>query len=98
MQDLNLTQKSGNPGQLILHCKIRITSFPSPAGMSLIKLFLARESLVSDIPPGDGKQDNLFYSVVISRRKEQKRRAMIWAGCYFDFVSFTKCTCSEESW
>jgi hypothetical protein len=26
----------------------------------LIKLFPARESLVSDIPAGDGKNDNLF--------------------------------------
>jgi hypothetical protein len=29
----------------------------------IIKLFLARESSVSDIPVGDGKNDNLFYSV-----------------------------------
>jgi hypothetical protein len=28
-----------------------------------IKLFPARESLVSDIPAGDGKIGNLFYSV-----------------------------------
>jgi hypothetical protein len=28
-----------------------------------IKLFPARESLISDIPAGDGKNDNLFYSV-----------------------------------
>ncbi len=44
--------------------------FPSPAGMSLTKLFClwvgiitlfpARESLVSDIPAGDGKTANLF--------------------------------------
>jgi hypothetical protein len=29
----------------------------------MIKIFLARESLVSDIPAGDGKTANLFYSV-----------------------------------
>jgi hypothetical protein len=28
-----------------------------------MKLFPARESLVSDIPAGDGKNDNLFYNV-----------------------------------
>jgi hypothetical protein len=45
--------------------------FPSPAGMSLTKLTLggnklnipAGESLVSDIPAGDGNITNLFYSV-----------------------------------
>jgi hypothetical protein len=31
--------------------------------MGIIKSFLANESLVSDIPAGDGKIDNLFYSV-----------------------------------
>jgi hypothetical protein len=36
---------------------------PSPAGMSRHKLFPARESLVSDIPAGDGKIANFFYSV-----------------------------------
>ncbi len=29
----------------------------------IIKLFPARENLVSDIPAGDGKTANLFYSV-----------------------------------
>ncbi len=51
--------------------KKRLAIFPSPAGMSLtklslagiIKLFLSRESLVSDIPAGDGKIAYLFYSV-----------------------------------
>jgi hypothetical protein len=36
-----------------LHCQKRLT----------IKLFPARESLVSDIPAGDGKITSLFYSV-----------------------------------
>ncbi len=52
--------------------KKKVSNFPVPSGMSLTKLFLAvknikllpgRESLVSDIPAGDGKIDNLFYSV-----------------------------------
>jgi hypothetical protein len=29
----------------------------------IIKLFPARESLVCDIPAGDGKNNNIFYSV-----------------------------------
>ncbi len=51
---------------LHLHCKKRL------AGISLTKLslagnnliFPARESLVSNIPPGDGKIANLFYTVL----------------------------------
>jgi hypothetical protein len=58
-----------------IHCKKRLTIFPSPFGMSLTKLslegnkelFQARESLVNDIPAGDGKLANLFYSVEHSR-------------------------------
>jgi hypothetical protein len=52
--------------------KKKLAVFPSPAGMSFTKLslvgkslkFLARESLDSDIPAGDGKIANLFYSVI----------------------------------
>jgi hypothetical protein len=54
----------------MLHCKKRLPIFPSPAGMSPTKLSLAgniRESLVSDIPAGDGKIGNLFYSIVVSK-------------------------------
>ncbi len=66
-----------------IHCKKRLAVFPSPAGgchfpnspwPAIIKLFPARESLVSDIPElfpareslvrdipvGDGKTANLF--------------------------------------
>ncbi len=39
--------------------KVFFAIFPSPAGMSLTK-FPLRESLVSDIPAGDGKIVNLF--------------------------------------
>jgi hypothetical protein len=37
-----------------------LLNFPSPAGTSL---FPARESSVSDIPAGDGKTANLFFTV-----------------------------------
>jgi hypothetical protein len=55
-----------------LHCKKSFSIFPSPAGMSLTKLFLGgnndviyklfppRESLVSVIPAGDGNIEKLF--------------------------------------
>jgi len=59
-----------------VHCKKRLAIFLSPAGMSLTKLSLARnnlfinlfpamESLVSDIPDGDGEIANLLYSVPV---------------------------------
>ncbi len=62
-------------GTVYITEKKRLSIFPSPAGMSLTKLFLAgviklfpaRESLISDIPAGDGKMDILFYSVAIPR-------------------------------
>jgi hypothetical protein len=38
--------------------------FPSPAGMSLIKLSLDGNNLVSDIPAGDGKIVNLFLQCI----------------------------------
>ncbi len=46
----------------------KVNDFPAPAKMSItklslagvVKLFLARESLVNDIPAGDGKIYNLF--------------------------------------
>jgi hypothetical protein len=37
-----------------------LTKFPLAGNISL---FPARESLASDIPAGDGKLENLFYSV-----------------------------------
>ncbi len=87
-----------NPTDLILralHCKKRLAILPSPAGMSHTKLSLAgnylvfppRESLVSDIPAGDGKTADLFYSVLTAklfctwrfksyRTREEKQCAM----------------------
>ena len=55
-----------------LHCKKRLAIFPSSAGMSLSKLSLAGNNLIipvqrkfgySDMPAGDGKITNPFYSV-----------------------------------
>ncbi len=56
----------------VIHRKKSITIFPSPAGMSLslgnnydviYKLFLPRESLVSDNPARDGNIETVFYGV-----------------------------------
>ena len=59
-----------------VHCKKMLMIFPSPAGMSLTKLslggnydviyklFPSRDSLVSDIPAGDGKMANLFLQCI----------------------------------
>ncbi len=49
---------------VLLHCKIMLTIFPSPAGMSLTKVSLDG-SLVSDITAGvgTGKWQTFFYSV-----------------------------------
>ncbi len=61
-----------------MRCKKRLSIFPSSAGMPLTKVslagnnhgitksFPARESLVSDIPAGDGKISELFYSISIA--------------------------------
>jgi hypothetical protein len=56
------------------HSKKRFSIFPSPAGMSLTKLFLGRNydvifppsvSLVSDIPAGDGNIEKLFLLCIV---------------------------------
>jgi hypothetical protein len=55
--------------------KKRLAIFPFPVGMSLTKLFLdriiklfpSRESMVRDIPPGDGKMANLFLQCMLAR-------------------------------
>jgi hypothetical protein len=58
-----------------IHRKKYFSIFPSPAGMSLTKLSLGgnndvinklfppKESLVSDIPSGEGNIEKLFYGV-----------------------------------
>ncbi len=40
-----------------------VCHLPNSPWRDMIKLFPARENLVSDIPAGDGKMANLFYSV-----------------------------------
>jgi hypothetical protein len=62
----------------LLHRKKSFSIFPSPAGMSLTKhslggnnlymtsLFPPRESLVSDIPAGDGNIEKAFFYGVYS--------------------------------
>jgi hypothetical protein len=45
--------------------------FPNSPWPGIIKLFLARESLVSEIPAGDGKIANLFYSVCQEMQKRE---------------------------
>jgi hypothetical protein len=47
-----------------LHRKKRSATFPSPAGMSLTKLFPPRKKLVCDIPAEDGNVANLFTKKV----------------------------------
>jgi hypothetical protein len=52
----------------------------SVEGNNVIKLFPAREGLVSDIPPRDGKRANLFYSVGLFRKSsriEQTNAALL---------------------
>ncbi len=58
-----------------MHCKKELAVFPSPAGMSLIKLFLGGNNLVFSRPErvwsvtsrlGTGKWLTLFYSVASS--------------------------------
>jgi hypothetical protein len=50
--------------------KVKVSDFPVPSRdvspwQGIIKLFPFRKSLVRDIPAGDGKIVNLFYSVFI---------------------------------
>jgi len=58
----------------LVHCKKELAVFPSPAGMSLIKLFLGGNNLVFPRPErvwsvtsrlGTGKWLTLFYSVLL---------------------------------
>ncbi len=59
-----------------LHCKKRLPTFPFLAGKSLTRLSLGgnnlifppRESMVSDIPAGDGNVADVFYGVYCKYR------------------------------
>jgi hypothetical protein len=73
-EDIQIPHHLQFPSKQLLHCKKRLPIFPSPAGMSLtklsldgntvIKFFPTRESLVSDIPAGDGKIDKHFLQCI----------------------------------
>ncbi len=70
-------------------CKKGLSIFLSQAGMYFTNqtLFPARESLVSDIPAGDGKTSNLFYSVgcgpgEVSGRRGQQGKQAVEEGIY----------------
>jgi hypothetical protein len=80
-RQMNTPPHTHTPVSLDYHTNLytllkRSLFFPSPAGMSLTKLTLAgnnliifgRESLVSDTPAGNGKNDNIFYSVCMHYR------------------------------
>ncbi len=68
------SQKRNCAASVTMHYTKRLAIFPSSVGMSLTKLslagknkwFTAKESLVSDIPAGDGKIVNLFIQCVQS--------------------------------
>ncbi len=85
-----------------IHCKKRLTIFPSPAGMSqtnapwrgiiyVIAVYSARESLVSDIPAGDEKIANFFYSV--GRSSEIGKKCTIYQSICRISVYYTEWQC-----
>jgi hypothetical protein len=47
-----------------MHCKKGHQ--PNSPWPGIIKLFPARESLINDIPAGDGKNYNIFYSTIMT--------------------------------
>ncbi len=79
--------------QITIHLKKSFSIFPSPAGISLTKLSLGgkkfymtslfppRESLVSDIPAGDGNIEKLFLRCLFTKQNEKKAKksARSWA-------------------
>ncbi len=88
LQDLKLESLDSTQWQQT-HPKKSFSIFPSPDGMSLTKLCLGgnndikyklfppRESLISDIPAGDGNIEKLFYSAGPCRCWEISRE---WLG------------------
>ncbi len=67
------------------------------------QLFPAKESLVGDIPAGDGKIVNLFYSVIRPSWLQDPfpfsfdlffQRSKIFTGCFFNETKYISCkTC-----
>ncbi len=75
----------------ILHCKKTLSFFPSPAGMSLTKLSLAGKiSLVSDIPAGNGKNDNLFLQCNLSQFEEVENLSTKYSTCFHSAFKMTQ--------
>jgi hypothetical protein len=79
-----------------VHCKKELAVFPSPAGMSLIKLFLGGNNLVFSCPEivwsvtsrlGTGKWLTLFYSVCVVYCESIPDRGTLLASYQEDVVS-----------
>ncbi len=64
--------------QCIVYCKKRVAVFPW-----IFKLFPASESLVGGIPAGDGKTDNLFFTVYVLYCMAQYFGEVSVHGCCF---------------
>jgi hypothetical protein len=69
----------------VVHCKKELAVFPSPAGMSLIKLFLGGKNLVFSRPErvwsvtsrlGMGKWLTPFYSVSSKLNKNKNEKLL----------------------
>ncbi len=80
-----------------IHCEKRLAIFPSPAELSLTKLSLTRPGrvLVSDIPAGNGKIANLFYSVSMTYLLVLAYMARLWCiVLYIILISIpSNCNC-----
>jgi len=68
LQTVRIARRVIHSGKNCLHCKKNLRDSwicfdQTFLGLGLGKLFLARESLVCDIPAGDGNTKNLFFTV-----------------------------------
>ncbi len=73
----------------------KVIDFPTPSRdvtyqTLLAKLFPARECLVSDIPAGDGKIANLFYSVGKDGHGNEARNAQKRARTYITILKISR--------
>jgi hypothetical protein len=83
-----------------IHRKKSFSIFPSPARMSLTKIFLGgnklyftslfppRESLLSDIPAEDGNIEKLFLRCIVARWQTMRKAT---AFAIFSFQSYSFC-------
>jgi hypothetical protein len=74
----------GEEENLKVHCKKRFATFPSPAGMSLIKLSVDGNNLIipakgkcGQLHPGWGRENGkpFFYSDTVSREKQKRNNS-----------------------